>query len=40
MGLRSPYEGGFGVGHGQQTHTRGIDICAERVEGPRSGRVM
>jgi len=33
MGLRAPYTGGFGVGHGQQTFTRGIDICAEEVHG-------
>ncbi|CAE7457006.1 Gbp5 [Symbiodinium sp. CCMP2592] len=31
MGLKAPYEGGFGVGHGQQTFTRGIDICAEPI---------
>ncbi|CAE8716981.1 unnamed protein product [Polarella glacialis] len=31
MGLRAPYAGGFGVGHGQQTHTRGINICAEQL---------
>ena len=31
MGLKAPYKGGFGVGHGQQTYTRGIDICAERI---------
>lgn len=33
MGLQAPYAGGFGVGHTQDTHTRGIDICAEAVEG-------
>jgi len=31
MGLKAPYAGGFGVGHGQQTFTRGIDICAEPI---------
>lgn len=29
MGLSAPYAGGFGIGHSQETHTRGIDICAE-----------
>lgn len=33
MGLRAPYSGGFGVGHSQDTHTRGIFVCAEYVEG-------
>jgi len=33
MGLRSPYSGGFGVGHSQDTHTRGIFVCAEPVAG-------
>lgn len=33
MGLQAPYGGGFGVGHMQDTHTRGIYICAEDVEG-------
>lgn len=32
MGLRAPYAHGFGVGHSQQTFTRGIDVCAEEVE--------
>lgn len=31
--LQAPYEGGFGVGHEQRTFTRGIQICAEEVEG-------
>eukprot|EP00928_Gymnodinium_smaydae_P021454 TRINITY_DN1836_c0_g3_i1.p1 TRINITY_DN1836_c0_g3~~TRINITY_DN1836_c0_g3_i1.p1 ORF type:complete len:1072 (-),score=261.34 TRINITY_DN1836_c0_g3_i1:101-3238(-) len=30
-GLKTPYRSGFGVGHGQQTFTRGIDVCAEEV---------
>eukprot|EP00927_Polykrikos_kofoidii_P014123 TRINITY_DN16154_c0_g1_i2.p1 TRINITY_DN16154_c0_g1~~TRINITY_DN16154_c0_g1_i2.p1 ORF type:complete len:759 (-),score=131.47 TRINITY_DN16154_c0_g1_i2:56-2332(-) len=29
MGLQAPYPNGFGVGHAQDTHTRGIDVCAE-----------
>lgn len=33
MGMKSPYSGGFGVGHGQRTVTRGIEVCAEEVEG-------
>mmetsp|Transcript_49218 Transcript_49218/g.157412 ORF Transcript_49218/g.157412 Transcript_49218/m.157412 type:complete len:804 (-) Transcript_49218:122-2533(-) len=33
MQLRAPYEGGFGVGHGQHTFTRGVDACAEHVQG-------
>jgi len=33
MGLRAPYTNGFAVGHGQQTFTRGIDMCAEEVAG-------
>jgi len=33
MGLQAPYAGGFGVGHTQETHTRGIYICAEEVDG-------
>jgi len=33
MGLQAPYASGFGVGHTQDTHTRGIYICAEVVEG-------
>uniref|UniRef100_A0A7S4V7Q1 Guanylate-binding protein N-terminal domain-containing protein n=1 Tax=Alexandrium monilatum TaxID=311494 RepID=A0A7S4V7Q1_9DINO len=33
MGLQAPYAGGFGVGHGQHTFTRGIYACAERVQG-------
>jgi len=33
MGLQAPYAGGFGVGHMQDTHTRGIYVCAEDVEG-------
>lgn len=32
MGLKAPYTGGFGVGHTQDTHTRGINVCAEDVE--------
>jgi len=31
MNKVAPYEGGFGVGHGQNTFTRGIYICAEEV---------
>jgi len=38
MGLRTPYKGGFGIGHGQQTFTRGIDVCAEEV--PDLGTVV
>mmetsp|Transcript_9333 Transcript_9333/g.16866 ORF Transcript_9333/g.16866 Transcript_9333/m.16866 type:complete len:706 (+) Transcript_9333:39-2156(+) len=30
--LSTPYSGGFGVGHGQDTFTRGIYVCAEFVE--------
>jgi len=30
--LATPYSGGFGVGHGQDTFTRGIYVCAEFVE--------
>lgn len=33
MGLQAPYAGGFGVGHSQDTQTRGIHICAEAVDG-------
>lgn len=33
MGLKAPYEGGFGVGHAQQTFTRGVDVCGEEVPG-------
>jgi len=33
QGLRTPYVQGFGVGHGQESHTRGIDVCAEQVVG-------
>merc|ERR1719424_319604 len=33
MGRSAPYEGGFGVGHGQGTFTRGIHVCAEQVRG-------
>eukprot|EP00927_Polykrikos_kofoidii_P077484 TRINITY_DN74420_c0_g1_i1.p1 TRINITY_DN74420_c0_g1~~TRINITY_DN74420_c0_g1_i1.p1 ORF type:complete len:806 (-),score=160.35 TRINITY_DN74420_c0_g1_i1:38-2236(-) len=32
-GLVAPYEGGFGVGHGQETQTRGVEISAEWVAG-------
>jgi len=32
-GLSAPYAGGFDVGHGQSTHTRGISACAEEVAG-------
>jgi len=32
-GLSTPYLGGFGVGHGQDTFTRGISVCAEEVSG-------
>lgn len=32
MGRKAPYVGGFGVGHGQETFTRGISICAEEVD--------
>merc|ERR1719171_2018156 len=38
MGLQAPYDGGFGVGHDQSTHTRGIEICAEDV--PDLGTVV
>lgn len=38
MGLQAPYAGGFGVGHDQQTFTRGIDVCAE--EHPGLGTVV
>jgi hypothetical protein len=31
--LTTPYTGGFGVGHGQRTYTRGIEVCGEWVEG-------
>mmetsp|Transcript_91167 Transcript_91167/g.142278 ORF Transcript_91167/g.142278 Transcript_91167/m.142278 type:complete len:862 (+) Transcript_91167:48-2633(+) len=33
MRLQAPYANGFGIGHGQQTFTRGIQICAEEVNG-------
>jgi len=33
QGLTSPYAGGFGVGHGQDTYTRGIDVCPEEIDG-------
>lgn len=33
IGLKAPYTGGFGVGHTQETHTRGIYVCAEFIEG-------
>lgn len=33
MGKSAPYQGGFGVGHGQTTFTRGIQVCAEEVAG-------
>eukprot|EP00927_Polykrikos_kofoidii_P031978 TRINITY_DN2737_c0_g2_i1.p1 TRINITY_DN2737_c0_g2~~TRINITY_DN2737_c0_g2_i1.p1 ORF type:complete len:997 (-),score=158.26 TRINITY_DN2737_c0_g2_i1:79-3069(-) len=32
-GRQSPYADGFGVGHSQETFTRGIEICAEDVLG-------
>mmetsp|Transcript_14384 Transcript_14384/g.23518 ORF Transcript_14384/g.23518 Transcript_14384/m.23518 type:complete len:851 (-) Transcript_14384:93-2645(-) len=32
MGKCSPYSDGFGVGHEQDTYTRGILICAEEVQ--------
>lgn len=31
MQRRAPYSNSFGVGHGQQTFTRGIEICAEAL---------
>lgn len=31
MGLKAPYRDGFGVGHGQQTYTRGLSLCAEEL---------
>lgn len=33
LGLQAPYTGGFGVGHTQDTHSRGIHVCAEWIEG-------
>jgi len=33
MGLSTPYKSGFGIGHGQHTFTRGINVCAEYVDG-------
>mmetsp|Transcript_23345 Transcript_23345/g.54289 ORF Transcript_23345/g.54289 Transcript_23345/m.54289 type:complete len:745 (+) Transcript_23345:92-2326(+) len=38
MNLRAPYAGGFGVGHRQETYTRGIHMCGERV--PNLGSVV
>jgi len=38
MGLHAPYEGGFGVGHQQDTHTRGLYVCAEPL--PTGGTVV
>eukprot|EP00930_Biecheleria_cincta_P100308 TRINITY_DN91944_c0_g1_i1.p1 TRINITY_DN91944_c0_g1~~TRINITY_DN91944_c0_g1_i1.p1 ORF type:complete len:874 (-),score=177.57 TRINITY_DN91944_c0_g1_i1:99-2720(-) len=31
MRLQAPYQDGFGVGHGQQTYTRGLSLCAEEL---------
>jgi hypothetical protein len=33
MRTQTPYASGFGVGHGQHTFTRGIQVCAEPVRG-------
>ncbi|CAK0908270.1 unnamed protein product, partial [Prorocentrum cordatum] len=33
QGRQAPYAEGFRVGHGQGSHTRGVDICPEEVEG-------
>mmetsp|Transcript_17137 Transcript_17137/g.36775 ORF Transcript_17137/g.36775 Transcript_17137/m.36775 type:complete len:902 (+) Transcript_17137:99-2804(+) len=30
-GRTAPYKNGFGIGHGQETFTRGIQMCAEEV---------
>jgi len=38
MGLSAPYPRGFGVGHGQETYTRGIHMCGEIV--PDVGSVV
>lgn len=39
MQRRAPYANSFGVGHGQQTFTRGIEICAEALP-DRAGTVV
>ncbi|CAJ1436764.1 unnamed protein product [Effrenium voratum] len=39
MGRKAPYAAGFGVGHGQETFTRGIQICAEALP-ERQGTVV
>lgn len=32
MQRTAPYADSFGIGHGQETYTRGIEICAEPLE--------